>query len=401
MSAEKALEVYPPPGKSSTHSLPPAGDDGASALAKAFAARASAPPSPPLNPSHSVQSVSSPEKNPENCCRKGEVETPVDASKQPPSLTSCSSVEPSTAAQHPPPASSASRRQFHTPPDQEEACEHPFSGEFDELPLMLLRSSCESASTGGPCVTPPASAQPPVGEEWRQGVSACVAAAFRDLQGSMHLRTSNSRAMRIGLEEALHVENSLEMVGSLPASPRRHAKEKAERKGANAGAKALGRSVSATPSDSPSAGPPGGSTDAGVKGLPARASSGSQREQTDHNTSDEEILEGGALETKDDLQTEFLSAYAISAHRVAAIAEAAEAAAEEGAAAAATVKLKAAAMPRSSTSCLSTASLRQAGAAGSGHATPQSPPVQGPVANPRPVDSPAQASPCRPLNTTV
>ncbi|KAL8436897.1 hypothetical protein Efla_002095 [Eimeria flavescens] len=69
------------------------------------------------------------------------------------------------------------------------------SGDF-ELPLLLLQPS-------RPSLEAPEGASPAGREEWRQEVSASVAAAFRDLQNNMHLRSNNSRAMRMGLGDLL------------------------------------------------------------------------------------------------------------------------------------------------------------------------------------------------------
>ncbi|KAL8270036.1 hypothetical protein Esti_006028 [Eimeria stiedai] len=88
----------------------------------------------------------------------------------------------------------------------------PAAGDF-ELPLLLLQPSCQVASAGGPEEGAPA------GDEWRQEVSASVAAAFRDLQSSMHLRSSNSRAMRIGLGEALLQGSSGEFQDAITPQP--------------------------------------------------------------------------------------------------------------------------------------------------------------------------------------
>ncbi|KAL8443119.1 hypothetical protein Emag_006069 [Eimeria magna] len=241
----------------------------------------------------------------------------------------------------------------------------PAAGDF-ELPLLLLQPSSQVTSAGGP------SGGAPTGDEWRQEVSASVAAAFRDLQSNMHLRSSNSRAMRIGLGEALLQGSSGEFQDAISPQP---VAEGPPPSSSNAEAslqrprgdreRAAGRLQSevipqeaGAPHELPLKGPPserqsahmhqtrhdggsGGGPLLPFVGAPAGASSTHEGPQSQRQESGAPALQSqagngscgeGSPPSAAELQHEFLSAYNIAPQQAAAIAEAAEAAeAVEGA----------------------------------------------------------------------
>ncbi|KAL8445148.1 hypothetical protein Emed_005843 [Eimeria media] len=258
----------------------------------------------------------------------------------------------------------------------------PAAGDF-ELPLLLLQPSSQVASAGGP----PGGA--PTGDEWRQEVSASVAAAFRDLQSNMHLRSSNSRAMRIGLGEALLQGSSGEFQDAISPQPvtegappsfsnaeasLQRLSSDAERAAGSLQSEGPPREAGA-PRELPKKGPPSESQsahshqtrhDGGPGGGPLLPSSsthegpppqrqGSAGAPASQTQAGSATCAEGSPPSAAELQHEFLSAYNIAPQQAAAIAEAAEAAeAGEGADA----RNKAAAFSRVGTSSSSsTASL--------------------------------------------
>ncbi|CDJ33678.1 uncharacterized protein EMH_0017060 [Eimeria mitis] len=242
-------------------------------------------------------------------------------------------------------------------------------GEF-ELPLLLLQSSTDGRAPrgGGP------QGAPNTDEDWQAEVSASVAAAFRDLRGSMFLGSSSnnsSRSSRLGLGDAL-------FLGGGPPRSRRTSRGAAEGplgggapRGAPRGAPEslspsaashstedsscltpsentssrqqtprgpLGVQERVLPPDTPTSeegGPPGGphlcggpltgvENDRGG-GPGYRESRGLQPEAAEKDREGGPSPHAGAPETAADIQTEFLAAYTIPQQQVAAAAETVEA----------------------------------------------------------------------------
>ena len=236
-----------------------------------------------------------------------------------------------------------------------------------ELPLLLLHGG---APRGPPGALSGLEA-PPDDEDWQAEVSASVAAAFRDMRGSMFLSSSSSsRSSRLGLGDAL-------LCGGTPRAPRAPRASRGAPRGAprgplgsptlSAASRSTDRTSSATPSErtvnssqqtprgprglQERVQPPG--TPTSEEGAPGGPHEGGPRREDyieeskapglggPHNAGEKVATggpsphahEGGAPETVADIQTEFLAAYTITPLHVAAGAEAAAADAAPDAAA--------------------------------------------------------------------
>lgn len=341
-----------------------------------------------------------------------------------PSSAPCFSAA-ATAAAHRPSPPSGPHGGTHKRPDPLEFPEGAPAarGEF-ELPLLLLQSSTDTASMGGTGGPP---GGPPVGDEWRQEVSASVAAAFRDLQSNMHLRSSNSRAMRIGLGEMLLMDGSEEFgsssssqlnterqrglppagPGGAPQAPQGGPQRLPQKGVQGPSAAAAPKRVSPRSEGGPPAaeGPKGPPEEAPEEVVPSEAAIDRARmpppvgpplsaaasvgrgPQEGAAEAEGPPAEEEAPERVMDIQTEFLSAFNIPPDQAAAIAEAAEAAAAEAGDSAATTKIKALAMPRAGTSSsFSPSSL------GGPQAAPQRTTAQAQAGGGAPTSSPSEAS---------